>query len=477
MVAVGDVQPVDTARLRRTQVQRSPGLDAGPAVQPPVDERCVGRDAQREASARPHDDALPRHDQIPNLRDREGESLGDVPGDVPGRDREDVASGRGALPAVDATVPCQLAGLLARAGEKDLVAPHQQNRVRRFVDRIVERERIVVPVAVRRDDRVLRMLDDDLRRDRVELDLVRQRDRPVRAQELHHRPVDTVRHEQTGLGDAVPHQVERRTRLHGAVGEQRRDRVAVAVFDHDVDPLPGPHPEADMCDRLELARRGEDGIDVRAVDRGPLELRPLGQREGSGAPREQGEDERRRQDPGHARRILCGVVCGDPACAHPSRLEAAARPDEERDHAEHEAGDDDRIRVRHSHDLDPREDQHRAEGDPQSALRHADREVRADQHTGNRSDEEPGHRIQVDIPVQQMAGAGDPQQQRGVEHVGADDPARRQREEQQHREAEERAGPDRRQSDDEPEDRADQRWRRPCRGAGGGTRRRSSGHG
>ena len=64
-----------------------------------------------------------------------------------------------------------------------------------------------------------------------------------------------------------------------------------------------------------------------------------------------------------------------------------------------------------------------AEGDPQRALRHADREVRADQHAGNRPDEEPGHRVQVDVPVQQMAGAGDPEQQRGVQHVGADDPA------------------------------------------------------
>ena len=54
-----------------------------------------------------------------------------------------------------------------------------KDRVRRLVDRVVECERVVVPVAVGRDDRVLRMLDGDLRRYRVEPDIARERDRPV----------------------------------------------------------------------------------------------------------------------------------------------------------------------------------------------------------------------------------------------------------------------------------------------------------
>ena len=63
----------------------------------------------------------------------------------------------------------------------------------------------------------------------------------------------------------------------------------------------------------------------------------------------------------------------------------------------------------------------------QRALGHRDREVRADQHARDRADEQPGHRVQVDVAVQQVARAGDPEQHRRVEHVGADDLRRGQR--------------------------------------------------
>ncbi len=74
-------------------------------------------------------------------------------------------------------------------------------------------------------------------------------------------------------------------------------------------------------------------------------------------------------------------------------------------------------------ELDPREHQHERERDPQRAIRHPDRELRAEQHARDRADEQPRHRVQVDVAVEQVAGAGDPEQQRGVQHVGADDPA------------------------------------------------------
>ena len=45
------------------------------------------------------------------------------------------------------------------------------------------------------------------------------------------------------------------------------------------------------------------GVDVGARDRRLLELRPLRDHERSGCRREQGEDDRRRQDPGHAGRF------------------------------------------------------------------------------------------------------------------------------------------------------------------------------
>ena len=147
---------------------------------------------------RGHDDARAREDEVANLRDRERVRLGPVARGVLRRDGEHVAAGRGALPSIDTTAPAQLARLLAGAREEHLIAAHEQDRVRRLVDRVVERECVVMPVAVGRDDRILRVPDGDLRRHRVEPDGARQRDRAMRAQELDHRPVDPVRNEQAG---------------------------------------------------------------------------------------------------------------------------------------------------------------------------------------------------------------------------------------------------------------------------------------
>ena len=106
--------------------------------------------------------------------------------------------------------------------------------------------------------------------------------------------------------DPVPDEVQRLVRADGAVREERRDLVAFAVLDSDVDTLAGADAEADV--RGPLARIDTSGreelVDPGAVDRRVLELGPFGQREGRDSRREQGEDKCRRQDPGHESSIL-----------------------------------------------------------------------------------------------------------------------------------------------------------------------------
>ena len=116
---------------------------------------------------------------------------------------------------------------------------------------------------------------------------------------------------------------------------------------------------------------------------------------------------------------------------------------------------DDVVRVRHADELDPRQDQHDAERDAQGALRHLDREARPDQDARDRPDEEPGHGVGVDITVEEVRSAGDPEEHGRVEHVGADDLLRGERVGEQHREPEERARADRGEADDETAERAD----------------------
>ena len=69
----------------------------------------------------------------------------------------------------------------------------------------------------------------------------------------------------------------------------------------------------------------------------------------------------------------------------------------------------------------------------------------------DRPDEQPAHRVQIDVAMDEVTRAGDPEQQRGMQEVGADHARGREREEEQEREPEERARADRREADDEAE--------------------------
>ena len=88
----------------------------------------------------------------------------------------------------------------------------------------------------------------------------------------------------------------------------------------------------------------------------------------------------RRQDPGHAGRFYAGVVCGEPEPSLPQAAlpEQQSEPRRERERTERDGDLDDQRRPGHLDELDPGEDQHEAERDPQRALRHPDRELRAE---------------------------------------------------------------------------------------------------
>ena len=105
--------------------------------------------------------------------------------------------------------------------------------------------------------------------------------------------------------------------------------------------------------------------------------------------------------------------------------------------------------------LDPAQHQHRGEPEPQHAVGHVRRELAREQHAGDRAGQQPHHRPQVDVAGDEVAEAGDPEQRRRVEDVGADDLRQREREDEHHHEPEEGAAADRGQADDEAAGRAE----------------------
>src|SRR5438105_4677275 len=146
-----------------------------------------------------------------------------------------------------------------------------------------------------------------------------------------------------------------------------------------------------------------------------------------------------------------GLALGELPCAEGQR-------------AGDESPDDDPRRLRHADDLHAGEHQRGGERSPERPVGEPDAELAADQHTGDRPDEEPRHRVQVDLAEREVAEAGHPEQSGGVEDVRADDPARRERVDEQHHEPEERPAADRREPDDEAaeEDDQDRRHQRPA---------------
>ena len=82
---------------------------------------------------------------------------------------------------------------------------------------------------------------------------------------------------------------------------------------------------------------------------------------------------------------------------------------------------------------------------------------------GNRADQQPADRAQVDVAGDEVAETGDPEQRGRVEDVGADHLRRAQREDDQHRQPEEDARADRGQADDEAAEEADRDRGEPSR--------------
>ena len=103
-----------------------------------------------------------------------------------------------------------------------------------------------------------------------------------------------------------------------------------------------------------------------------------------------------------------------------------------------------------SRSFTPGERQRRGEGDAQRAVGELDGEATSDQHARDGADQEPAGRGEVDVSRQELPGAGYSQQHGRVEDVRADDLGGRERERDQHHEAEQRAAAHRREADDEP---------------------------
>src|SRR5215208_6801640 len=93
--------------------------------------------------------------------------------------------------------------------------------------------------------------------------------------------------------------------------------------------------------------------------------------------------------------------------------------------AEGEAGDDRAardhvVRAGEVDQLDAAQHQHGGEPEPERAVGHLERELARDQHSGDRSGQQPRHRPEVDVARHEVPEAGDPKQRGRVEDVGAD---------------------------------------------------------
>src|SRR5690348_1381555 len=132
------------------------------------------------------------------------------------------------------------------------------------------------------------------------------------------------------------------------------------------------------------------------------------------------------------------------------------QPDDERSQTDPDADGDHVGRLRHVEQLDAAEREHAGEPEPERVLRDLERVAAGDPDAGDRAEQEPRHRMQVDVALDEMADAGDPEQGSGVEDVRADDLRHGERVDHHHHETEEGSAADGGQADDEPEDRADQ---------------------
>src|SRR5580765_5618196 len=142
-----------------------------------------------------------------------------------------------------------------------------------------------------------------------------------------------------------------------------------------------------------------------------------------------------------------------------ARLYAAhtgSQPDDESNQPDAEPDGDHVAGGRHVQELHAAECEHAGKTEPQRVLRDVQREPARDPDSRNRADQEPRHRVEVDIALHEVAEAGDPEQCGCVEDVRPDDPRDSEGIDHHHHETEEGATADGGEPDDEAEHGADQ---------------------
>src|SRR5881394_553386 len=130
-------------------------------------------------------------------------------------------------------------------------------------------------------------------------------------------------------------------------------------------------------------------------------------------------------------------------------------PNGERGETETDADCDHVARRGHVQQLDPAQREHAGETEPESVLGKVERVPAREPDARDRAEQEPPHRVEVDVALHEVADARDPEQGSRVEDVGADDPRDRQRVDHHHHEPEERPAADGRQPDDVAENGAE----------------------
>src|SRR4029453_4380891 len=66
---------------------------------------------------------------------------------------------------------------------------------------------------------------------------------------------------------------------------------------------------------------------------------------------------------------------------------------------------------------DPARPEHGAKPDSERAFRNADRQLAREQDAGDRSEQQPAHRAEVDVPVNEVADARNPERRGRAEDV------------------------------------------------------------
>src|SRR6266480_3957531 len=125
-----------------------------------------------------------------------------------------------------------------------------------------------------------------------------------------------------------------------------------------------------------------------------------------------------------------------------------AEPNSEGREAQREPDGDHVARLLHVQQLDPAQGKNAREAEPQRVLWEVQRVAAGDPDARDRAEQQPSDRMQVDVALDEVPEACDPQERGGVEDVRSDDARDRQGIDHHHHEAEERPAADGRQPDD-----------------------------